>query len=178
MTEIAKEYGTGLYELAQEENLTRDLLDELKTLSSCLAGEPDFCRLLGNMSLGKAERLSILDKTLRGQVHPYLLNFMKLLCERGALTEFADCVKAYSAKYDEAHGVVEAAVTTSQPLTDDQRKRLMDKLGQMTGHEVRLKEKLDKTVIDGVLLEMNGQRYDNTVRQHLRAIRSALSAES
>ena len=177
MTELAKEYATGLYELAQEEKLTDEMLDQMQTLQGCLHDQPDFFRLLDNRSISKQERLSILDQTLRSEVHPYLLNFMKILCERGALGEFGGCVKAFHEQYDADHGVLEATVTTSAELSDSQRKRLSEKLSAMTGRQVRLREKIDVSVIDGVLLEMDGRRYDNTLRQRLKSIRDAMAAE-
>ena len=78
MTELAREYGDGLYALCAEENLSADMLSELQELKKCLREEPDFFRLLSNMSLSKEERVGILDNALRGQVHPYLLNFLKI----------------------------------------------------------------------------------------------------
>ena len=88
MTDLAREYGEGLYALCAEEKLTEDMLAELQALKALFRQEPDFCRLLSNMSLPKQERVQILDSALRGQVHPYMLNFLKLLCERGILHEF------------------------------------------------------------------------------------------
>lgn len=177
MTELAREYGDGLYALCAEENLTKEVLEELRAVKACFREQPDFCRLLSNMSLSKAERVGILDGALRGQVHPYVLNFLKILCERGALYEFEGCESAYRESYNRDHGVVEAQVTTSVPLNAQERARLMQKLSDMTKREVHLSEKVDPAVIDGVLLEMDGQRYDNTVRQRLKAIRQALTGD-
>ena len=177
MTELAREYGEGLYALCAEENLTGDMLSEVQAMKALLRQEPDFVRLLSNMSLPKQERLDILDRALRGQVHPYLLNFLKLLCERGALHEFEGCEAAYRACYNADHAVVEATVTTREPLDADQRRRLLEKLRGMTGKDVQLSEKTDPAVIGGVLLEMNGQRYDNTVRHRLEEIRRAMAGE-
>ena len=115
---------------------------------------------------------------LRGQVHPYVLNFLKILCERGALHEFEGCVSAFTALYNQAHGIVEASVTTGVPLEAGQRTRLIDKLSAMTGKRIVLSEKVDPGVMGGVLLEMNGKRYDNTLRHRLEAIHAALTAEA
>lgn len=40
----------------------------------------------------------------------------------------------------------------------------------MTGKRIVLSEKVDPGVVGGVLLEMNGKRYDNTLRHRLEAI--------
>ena len=54
---------------------------------------------------------------------------------------------------------------------------MLSRLRDMTGKTVLLSEKTDPAVIGGVLLEMNGQRYDNTVRHRLEEIRRAMTGE-
>ena len=174
MTELAREYGDGLYALCEEENISQDVLDQMLILSRLFKEQPDFTRLLGNMSLSKEERVKILDSVLRSQVHLYLLNFLKILCERGALNEYEGCLAAFKTLYNQAHGIVEASVTTAVALDDEQRARMTEKLSKMTGKKVVLIEKIDASLVCGVLLEMNGQRYDNTLKNRLKSIHSAM----
>lgn len=174
MTELAREYGDGLYALTEEESISQEVLAQMLELKALFRSQPDFIRLLGNMSLSKDERVKILDSVLRGQIHPYLLNFLKILCERGALTEYEGCLAAFKTLYNQAHGIVEASVTTAVALDDDQRARMSEKLSAMTGKTVVLTEKVDESLMGGVLLEMNGQRYDNTLRNRLKSIHSAM----
>lgn len=175
MTQLSREFGEGLYSLCKEENIVQDVLGQLDALSRCFRSQPDFLRLLGNMSLPKAERLDIMDHALRGQVHPFLLNYLKLLCERGILWEFDDSIKTYRALYYRDAGIIEAVATTGVPLDGEQKEALLKKLRAMTGHQVVLKEKVDPAVMGGVMLEMNGKRYDNTVKHQLQGIRQAMN---
>lgn len=177
MTELAREYGDGLYALCAEEHIEEDVLGQLQELKACFRQDQDFLRLLGNMSLPKMERVDIIDKTLRGQVHPYVLNFLKLLCERGALSDFEGCEAAFREDHNRDHGIIEAVATTALPLTDAQRQQLEARLTAMTGKQIHLKEQLDPAVTGGVLLEMNGQRYDGTVKHRLESIRQAMAKE-
>ena len=175
MTEFGREYGDGLYELCAEEGLDGQVLEELDCLKKLFHDQPDFLRLLMNMTLSRDERLRIADGALRGQVHPYMLNFIKLLVERGAVSEFADCAAAYRDRYSKAHGIAEAEVTTATALSDTQRAALKQRLESMTGQRVRLKEHIRPEVVGGVLLELNGKRYDNTVLHRLDSIRRVIS---
>ncbi len=177
MTELAREYGDGLYALCAEEHIEDEVLHQMQELKNCFHQEADFLRLLSNMALPKQERVGIIDRTLRGQVHPYVLNFLKILCERGALSDFDGCEAAYRENYNRDHRVVEATVTTRYALTPEQRTALTEKLQRMTGKLVHVKEEIDPSVTGGVLLEMNGQRYDGTVRHRLESIRQAMTNE-
>ena len=175
MTKLAREYGEGLYALAVEEKTEEAWLGDLATLLAVFREQPDYLRLLGNMALPREERLALLDQTFRGRLHPYLLNFLKLLCERGVLGDFSGCEQTYRELYNEAHKVVEAVVTTGVALTDDQRSRLLKKLRDMTGERVNITEKVDPAVLGGVVLEMNGRRYDNSVATRLETMRRVIS---
>ena len=177
MTELAREYGDGLYALCEEENISHEVLDQMLSLSRIFKEQPDFTRLLGNMSLSKEERVKILDSVLRGQIHLYLLNFLKILCERGALSEFEGCEEAYRRLYNKEYRVMEAVVTTAVPMDADKRQALIDKLTGMTGRKIQLTEKVDAQVMGGVVLEMDGKRWDNTVRHRLEDIHRAMVGE-
>ncbi len=178
MTELSREYGEGLYFLCVEENLAAEALEELTALKGLFHENPDFCRLVSNHALSKQERVQILDNALRGQVHIYVLNFLKILCERGIIGEFDGCVEAFRTFYNRDNRVVEAVATTSVPLDDVRRAQLVEKLCAMSGKQVQLIEKVDPAVMGGVLLEMEGKRYDNTLRHRLSQMRQVLGNEA
>ena len=177
MTEFGREYGDGLYALCAEEGIDREVMQEMQCLKAAFRENADFPKLLSNMSLGKQERVEILDHALSGQIHHYLLNFLKILVERGAIHEFEDCLLAFTESFHINHHVVEAQVTTARPLDQAQREQLIEKLKQMTGKEVVLREETDPSLMGGVLLQMDGKRYDNTVRSRLNTIRQTMIGE-
>ena len=56
MTELAKRYGGSLYDLAAEEKLTEELLQELQTAVDSIEAEPQYKRLLATPSVKRALR--------------------------------------------------------------------------------------------------------------------------
>ena len=83
MTQIGSVYGQALYSLALEESLTGEILGQLAVLDDSFRENPDFIRLLSSPNLSKQERCAILDDSFRGKVNGYVLNFMKILTEKG-----------------------------------------------------------------------------------------------
>ena len=96
MTEVGNVYGESLYELAKEESLSSQIGQQLAALREGFRQEPDFIRLLSSPNLTKAERCQILDDSFRGSIHPYLLNFLKILTEKNYVRHFSDCCDAYA----------------------------------------------------------------------------------
>jgi F-type H+-transporting ATPase subunit delta len=177
VTEFGREYGEGLYALCTEEKLEQKVLEEVQAIGKAFRENEAFLHLLGNMSMSKEERVRIVDETFKGKIHEYTLNFLKILVERGAIHEFSECAAAYQESYFRTHQVAVAEATTARPLNEEQKKRLRDKLKKLTGKEIVIKEKIDPSVLGGVLLQMDGKRYDNTVRHRLAAIKQTMTEE-
>ena len=130
MTEITAGYAQALFDLAQEETLDSVIMEQLQVLSTAFSQEPDFLRLLATPNISKNERYQILDESFRNQVHPYVLNFMKLLTEKGEILRFGSCVKQYKTLYYEANGMISVLAVSAVELTAEQKQRLLFQLRQ------------------------------------------------
>lgn len=174
MTQIANAYAKGLYSLAKDEALAETVYQQLQTLRTAFEAEPDFCRLLSMPNVSKQERVDIVDRSLREKVHPYVLNFIKILTERGYAGQFSKCCDAFRAQYNEDNGILPVRATTAVPLTVAQSARLTQKLSAITGKTVELTNRVDPACLGGVCLDYDGKRVDGTVKNHLDGLAAAL----
>lgn len=175
MTELAREYGEGLYELARDEDIRPQILQELTGLSDCFRQQPDFIRLLASRNIERPERLKVVDESFGGRVHPYIVSFMKILVERGKIEAFMDCAQWFRRRYNEDFGIIEAHVSTAVELDDAERNALRAKLESMSGKQVELIVRVDPALIGGVCVEMNGRRYDNSIQNRLDRLKYSLT---
>ena len=175
MTEVGNVYGESLYELAKDENLTTPIGEQLAVLQTVFQQEPDFIRLLSSPNLTKAERCQILDDSFRGKVHPYLLNFLKILTEKGYMRYFSDCCDAYTGHFDQDNGILRVNAVSAVELTEEQKDKLKAKLSRITGKDVALRTRIDPAVLGGIRLDYDGQRLDDTVSHRMASIRDLLS---
>lgn len=175
MTEVGNVYGESLYELAKEEALSQTICQQLAALQQSFRQEPDFLRLLGTPSLTKAERCQILDDSFRGKLHPYVLNFLKILIEKGYVRYFSDCCDSFTRHYDEDNGILRVSAVTAVALKPEQEQKLTEKLARITGKEIILHNRIDPAVLGGVRLDYDGQRLDDTVSHRMEAIRDLLN---
>ena len=176
MTEIARMYGGSLYDLAAEEGLETRILGELEEVNALFKANPDYLHLLSIPSIPKKERCGLLDEALRDQVHLYVLNFVKILCEKGTLRELPGCARAFRVRYNQAHGILEATAVSAVPMTAEQTARLHEKLEAVTGKKIDLKTRVDASVLGGIRLDIEGTELDGTVQNRLAALRRNIAA--
>ena len=174
MTDVGSVYGASLYELAKEESLASEIGDQLTVLQESFRQEPDFIRLLSSPNLTKVERCQILDDSFRSKVHPYILNFLKILTEKNYIRHFSNCCDAYTDLYNQDNGILVVTAVTAVALQEHQKEKLTRKLNQITGKQISLRCRIDPTVYGGVRLDYDGKRLDDTVSHRLDAIRELL----
>ena len=103
------------------------------------------------------------------------MNFIKLLCERGLLGEYAGCCEAFTRRYNADHGIAEAVVTSAVALSEIQMSALREKLEKISGKKVSLVQKTDPSVLAGLRVELEGKQLDGTVQGRLSGISKKLS---
>ncbi len=174
MTRFAAEYGTALFELAEDEHITEPIAEQLREITALLEREKDYIRLLDAQSIEVRERKGLVDEAFGASVHPYLLNFMKLLIDRGAIAYLPECAKVYREKFNSLMGIAEAEVTSATALSPEQIEAIREKLCKISGKKVEMRIHVDPELIGGLSVELMGKRYDNSVRTQLKKLRSSL----
>ena len=175
MTEVGSVYGGALFDLAADEGVTREIWGQLQALSESFSQEPAFLKLLSAHSLPKKERCKIIDEGFAGKLHPYVVNFLKLLTEKGYARHFSHCCDAYRVRYNQANNILPVTAVTAVALNETQSLRLQTKLQEQTGKTIELINRVDPGVLGGVRLDFDGKCVDDTLTHRLDSIRNMLN---
>lgn len=167
---IAGVYGDSLYELAVEEELTDVIMQQMQEVLQLFRENPEYTKLLGEPSIPKKERIGMIEEAFAPQAERYLINFMKLLCERGILNEFSGCYDEFVRRYNADNGIAEAVVTSAVALSKDQAAALKKRLETISGKKIFLIQRLDASVLAGLRVELEGKLLDGTVKGRLSGI--------
>ena len=172
MTKTARVYGGSLYDLAAEEKLDGQIMEQMIAIRQISRENPGYLKLL---AIPEDERLKMIEEAFGGQAERYLVNFLKLLCERKILREFAGCCEEFIRRYNSAHGIAEAVVTSAVKLSDTQMEALKAKLEKLSGKKVYLVQKTDASVLGGLRVELEGVQLDGTVQSRISGISKKLN---
>lgn len=174
MTQVGNVYGQALYTLASDEGISEIVLEDLLILRNCFSIQPQFVRLLSVPNISKEERCQIVDDSFRGKIHIYVLNFLKILTEKGYIRYFPECCDSFEEQYNLDQGILQVKAVTAVPLSAEQVDKLTKKLSDMTGKTIKLEKRVDPECIGGVRLDFDGKRLDDTVAHRLEAVGSLL----
>jgi len=170
---IAYRYADALYQVAAEQQTIEATEQELHAVIACVKETPDFGRFLAHPLISR-ERKTALVENVFPELSVHLANMLRLLI-RNRRESYLDLI------YDqfievrvEAEGLAKIDVTSAQPLDDDERKRLRERLEAALGKRVQLEENVDEALLGGARIEINGRVIDGTLWARLGQLRALL----
>lgn len=107
---------------------------------------------------------------------PEVLETLAAMQREDDLDLVAQVAKQYKEYLDAEDKTVSVTVTTAVPLDDDLRERVRAKAEADLKAPVYLVERVDPSIIGGIMLEARGKRHDASVRAQLANIRKTLSS--
>lgn len=104
---------------------------------------------------------------------------MNLLLEYNRFEYLIDIIDYFNNLYDEKKSIASGTVTTAVKLDDDQLKRLGDSYANKYNLKaVRLENKVDPSILGGVILQVKDRVIDGSVKTQLKKIRTQLIDEN
>lgn len=175
MTEISKEYAEALFALGMENDETAEYAELLEEVSDILRENPAYMDLLRSPNIARSERILAVEAAFGSSMPEYMLSFLKLLVEKGRIGDFEECVAEYMKLYDASKMRVIAKVTTAIEMTSNEKIKLTEKLEKMSGKGVIVENVVDKSVIGGMIVEMDGKIIDGSLKRRLRDVKDVIS---
>lgn len=107
---------------------------------------------------------------------PEVLETLAAMQREDDIDLVSQVAKQYKEYLDAEDKTVSVTVTTAVPLDDDLREKVRAKAEADLKAPVYLVERVDPSIIGGIMLEARGKRYDASVRAQLANIRKTLSS--
>lgn len=174
MTDMSKEYAVALFMLAQEEKCSSSVSESLAVVKNTISEHEGYIDLLASPAISIEERLNLIDEAF-GELHPYVVTFLKLLCERSYVRFLSDAIDEFERLLADASQVLTAHVTCAVALDGEKETELKKKLEEKFGHPVEVVTTVDAAVLGGMIIEIDGKVIDASLRRRIGDIKDVIS---
>jgi F-type H+-transporting ATPase subunit delta len=147
---------------------------QLHELRAALADAPDLAATLANPEVDSRLKADVLVHVAAG-ADELVVNFLRLLAEKGRAGELASIVDELDALVAELERVLEVELTTATDLSDDEFDGILARIESASGRTVRASRKVDPDLIGGLVLQAGSMRLDASVRGRLQRLRHDLA---
>lgn len=172
---IASRYAKSLLELADEKGVLEDVNKDMQMFSALAAENRDLVLMLKSPVVAHAKKLAVLNKVFEGKVNELTLAIFQILTRKHREQYLPLIALEFHHQYNVRRGIEEATVTTTFALDADLRKEFENIVKSISGKEVELTEKVDKSLIGGFILKIGDRQIDDSLSSKLSALKLKFS---
>ena len=166
-------YAQAILAVASAESNGAQIEDEIYRFSQVLQSSDELKSTLSDASIPSARRQQIVEDLLDGQATQTTVALVSMIVAAGMgsdIKAIADRVVGLGA---ESRDKAVAEVYSVVDLSSDQQQRLAAALKSATGKDVEMKIIIDESVMGGLLVQIEDEVIDGTVRTRLKQLREA-----
>lgn len=172
---IANRYAEALFQLSEDDNITKEIYDELHSVVDIVKSNKDLDNVLKSPLVAKSEKVQLIETLFNNKINNNLKNFLKILVEKGRISSLKSIELTFKQLLNEKNNVIEGTVISAIPLTDEKVKELEKTLSKKYNKNVTLENEVDKSILGGVLVRLGNTQIDGSVKTRLNNIKDQLS---
>jgi F-type H+-transporting ATPase subunit delta len=172
VTAVAKRYAKALFELAQEHARLDAILAEFQSFLRLLEQSPELKFILKHPN--DRQREQVLSHLFQQRVSELFLNFLSLVLKNRRYDLLRQIYDDLQSRHDALNNRVRAIATTAIPLSEQKLSELSREIARLAQADVRLENNVDPSILGGIIIQLNGQIFDASIREQFKKLKQSL----
>lgn len=169
MSVVHRTYASALYDAAQEAGRVAAVRQDLGDFVEAAAAVPELGEILRNPQLDKRAKSAAVEAVAGGS-DPLVLNFLRLLVEKGRAGSVTEVAEEFERLAAAAEGELTVELTTAFELSDEEAATIVSQIEQRSGRKVEATRQVDPALIGGMVLQVGSRRVDASVRGRIEQL--------
>ena len=165
-------YAKALLAFGKESGNLDQLVDGLDGIVDVIQKVPGLQSALESPRISFDDKAKTLDKAFAGRVDKSLINFLKVVGNKGRFDCLGSISSAARKMQDEMSGRVQAVLTSASEIDQSVKDGIADRLSKVLGKTVSLQSVVDPKILGGMVVRIGDTVYDGSVVNQLAQVRA------
>ena len=170
----ARRYAGALFNVAVARKEEDEVAQNLTMVTSVASQSGELMGVLHHPRITRERKKEILHHVFGGQVRPDVEHLLLMLVEKDRASIIPNVASEFARLLDTHRGEADAEVVSAVPLTSEQITQLEVQLQAATGFKVRLKTRVDESILGGLVVRVGDKLIDASVATRLSQIGNRL----
>ncbi len=172
----ATAYAQAAIELAADAGKLLEVGEELAQVAQLVREDGLLQAFFADPAITPRERWEAIQKSFAGRTSQVFLNLLGVMNEKGRLPLIGQIAQAYQQMLDERQNRVRVEVTVAQTLNEQELAEVQTRVGAALGKTAIVEQRIDDSIIGGLVLRVQDKMMDASVKAQLEALRRQLLA--
>ncbi|MGZ3745795.1 MAG: ATP synthase F1 subunit delta [Pseudobdellovibrionaceae bacterium] len=176
ITEVSRRYARALIAVAKQKGEHERVQNELYAIVQILKSDFHTYEYFTNPLIAAEQKKIVVKNTFSGKgLLDEIYNLLLLLVDKNRMALFEEIAEAYQAQIDIEHNVTRGSVKSAKPLSEEGKKDLESKINKVLNKKIILTYKEDPTLLGGVVAQVGGWTFDDSIETHLIKLNEELN---
>ena len=169
---LATRYAKSIIDLATEKGELEKVYADMQYLQMVCKSSREFVNLMKSPIIKDEKKQAVLDAVAKGKLSVITEGFNKLLVSKNRANVLPEIVEAFIDQYNAIKNIHKVKLTTAQPLSEELRTAITDRIKAQTSMQnVELESIVKEELIGGFVLEYNNNLVDASIQRDLHDIK-------
>jgi F-type H+-transporting ATPase subunit delta len=171
---IGSRYSNALFQIAIEENILDTLINDANIICTSLKENPDFNKVIEHPRVSSTEKFEIFKNTFQESVSKELIGLINVMITKNREHYILEVLEGFLLKSNVYKGITTAHISSATPLTESNVNDIKTNLSKNLNKEIEVHLTVDKSLIGGVSIKVDGLLIDRTIKKQLADIKKEL----
>jgi F-type H+-transporting ATPase subunit delta len=171
----AERYSLALYELANENNVLKQVEEQSLSILNLISSSIDFSNLIKDPTSIQDDLLKIINNISDNYKFENLLkNFLSFLVIKKRFFFVEQILRNFIETCSKKRGELKAELKSAKELSSDEILKITDELTQNFSSKIKLNYKHEKSLIGGLVLQVGSTMVDTSIKNKLQQIQNRM----
>lgn len=172
--QVGKKYGGALFQLARDKNLIDKAWEQFSDLGAYLEKDNAFIDFMAAPQIPDRDKEKLITQVFESRFDRPFFNFIMVLARKRRITFILDIIEEFDRQVRARKGIEKATCITTVPISEGERNNLIAGLAAKTGLKIELQEKIDPSIIGGMIIILHNQIIDGSIKYDLDVLKNRL----
>lgn len=173
--EVAKKYAGALFLSVKEKNLFDAAYEQFNQLKVLVAKDKSLVNFLSAPQVTDENKKKLIRDVFSSRLERLFVEFLVVLVDKNRINFLVEIIDEFDRLVEAERGIGRATVITALKLNDAERSSLINKLAAKTNLEIILEEKVDPSILGGMIIVLHNEIIDGSIRHELDLLEEQLS---
>jgi len=173
--EVAKKYSSALFLSLKERNLLDDAYEQFNSLKELLDFDKTLLNFLSAPHVLDEQKLNVIRKVFSSSLNELFVEFLVVLVDKNRVNFLPEIINELKRMIEAEKGIGRVTVISAVALNETERKNLSEKMAKKTGLKIILEERIDRSIIAGMIIILHNEIIDGSTKHKLDLLEDQLS---
>lgn len=167
---VAKRYAKSIFSLAKERGFLDSTFKEITIINEIFNVNKDLINFITNPVVNFDKKKKIIENVFSDNLESFSKSILYFIIENKRANLITQIFEEFNILYRKEKNILQIDLITAKKASESLKSSIIKKFGM--GSDVLLREKIDKSILGGILIKSENKQFDSTVINSINKIKS------